>query len=104
MSMFAALLLALGSLSALIQPGAPRADGGDATHTPFAIHAKKIRLDGEHVLENATIVVAEGRIRTIGAGTAIPSGVAVFEHDGFVSAGLVACHAYSGTRGDVLEG
>jgi imidazolonepropionase-like amidohydrolase len=102
--MFAAILLVGGSISAVIPPSVPRADTGDAPPASFAIRAKKIRLDGERVLDDAVIEVADGRIRAIGKGLAIPGDMPVIEHDGVVSAGLVACHSYSGTRGDVLEG
>jgi imidazolonepropionase-like amidohydrolase len=70
---------------------------------PFVVRAKKMRLDGERVVDDGVLIVDGGRIRAAGAGVEIPGGYSVIEHDGFVSAGLVACHGFSGARGDTFE-
>jgi imidazolonepropionase-like amidohydrolase len=69
----------------------------------FTVRAKHVRLLGGEVLENAVIVVENGKIRGVSAAAAASKGESDVTHDGWVSAGLVACRSYSGTRGETLE-
>lgn len=61
----------------------------------FAVHAKKVH-GPEGVLEDATLWVEDGKIRALVAGRDVPADVPMIEHDGQITAGLVAAHSYAG--------
>lgn len=74
---------------------------GAGADTTFAIHADRVlnvgdKGDGE--LVDGIVLIENGRIRAVGhpADVNVPDGVPVLRHEGYVSAGLIACHGYSG--------
>lgn len=89
-------------LSVFVAP-APNAAACIQEPASFAVRAKHMRLDGARIVEDGVLIVEDGRIRAAGAGLDVPSGYELIEHDGFISAGFVSCHGYSGTRNDALE-
>ncbi len=88
--------------------------GGSNTNEPstrvrvqsadFALKADKIFIGPHEVIENGMLVVEEGKIRAVGADIDIASTIPVFEHEGWLSAGLVASHSQSGGRSEVTDG
>jgi imidazolonepropionase-like amidohydrolase len=66
----------------------------------FAVRAKVLDLGDGRRVENGVLVVDGGKVRAAGAGVQIPSDVAVIDHDGYVTAGMVACHSYDGLSGE----
>ncbi|MBL8863696.1 MAG: amidohydrolase family protein [Planctomycetes bacterium] len=67
----------------------------------LAIRARAV-WTGAAVLENAVVVVADGRIRSVGAEA--PRGVEVLEHPGVLTAGLIALHGPAGAVGETSDG
>jgi len=71
-----------------------------------AIHvAKAITCAGEHI-DNATILVADGKIKAIGprAKIATPAGYEVIDHgDKWAMPGLIDAHSHVGGTGDINE-
>lgn len=87
-SLIAALVpLALAPQAALPQP------------TAFALRAAHVHLPDGSSIEDGIVLVDGGRIREVGRGVRIPSGMPLVEHPGSISAGLVACHSYDGLQG-----
>lgn len=70
---------------------------------PVAIHADKILLGDGRELENATIVLSNGRISEVGAKVDVPSGVETIQHKGVLSAGMIALHGYSGAVNEMRD-
>lgn len=61
----------------------------------FGVHASKIHgADG--VVEDATLLVEDGKIRALVRGRDVPSGTPILEHEGEITAGLVGAHSYAG--------
>ena len=85
-----ATLLSAGLLACPVPdvPAPPKQDGRLAIRGAHVIAA-----DGS-VLENAVVLVENGRIVSVGGEA--PEDVALVEHDGWVSAGLVACRTFNG--------
>jgi imidazolonepropionase-like amidohydrolase len=61
----------------------------------FAVHATKV-YGPDAVLDDTTVLVEDGKIRALVRGRNVPEGTAVVEHDGALTAGLVAAHSYAG--------
>jgi imidazolonepropionase-like amidohydrolase len=95
-----AWLCVLGALAPTSEPAATVRDGAAV----FAIRADLVRVDGARVIEHGVLLVDAGRIRSVGGNVDLPEGVPLIEHEGAVSAGLVAARAFSGARGETLEG
>jgi len=68
-----------------------------APERPLAIHADKARLADGKVLEDAWVVIEDGKISSVRSGGEAPEDSAVLRHTGWISSGLVALHAYAGT-------
>jgi len=92
------MLLAIFAL--LCAPGAavPVTTSRPVESSVYAIHARTLHVGRGETIEDGTIVIEGGKIRAIGKNVAVPPGAAVIEHDGVVSAGLIALHGYDGTR------
>jgi len=86
------ILLALAAAPALQNDG------------PLAIRAKAVWTGGGKVLENAVVVVDNGRIQAVGVDVAIPDGAELVEHDGVLTAGLIALHGATGAVGETRDG
>ncbi len=70
---------------------------------PLAIRAKTAWLPGGRVLENAVVIVNDGRIVSVGANADIPEGAEVLEHDGVLTAGMIALHGATGASGETSD-
>lgn len=86
------ILLALAAAPALQNDG------------PLAIRAKAVWTGGGKVLENAVVIVDNGRIQAVGVDVAIPAGAELVEHDGVLTAGLIALHGATGAVGETRDG
>lgn len=64
------------------------------------VRAKEIVLGDGNRVEDGLLVVEDGRIARVGAGTEVDEDLPLIEHDGVLTAGMVACQTHSGTRGD----
>ena len=69
----------------------------------LAVRAARLHLGDGRVVENGVLLVESGRIRAVGAGVEVPSGASVIDHQGDVTAGLIACHAYSGISAEASD-
>ena len=69
----------------------------------LAVRAARLHLGDGRVVENGVLLVDAGRIRAVGAGVEVPSGAAVIDHEGDVTAGLIACHSYSGIAAEASD-
>jgi imidazolonepropionase-like amidohydrolase len=88
-------------LSILLALAAAPALQNDA---PLAIRAKAVWTGGGKVLENAVVVVDNGRIQAVGTDVSIPDGAELVEHDGVLTAGLIALHGATGAVGETRDG
>lgn len=93
------LVVASAAPSARCEPALALQEGA-REGASFTVRARRVRLLGGEVLENAEVVVEDGKIQRVAA---TAGGEAEIEHEGWISAGLVACRSYSGTRGETLE-
>lgn len=84
------------TLTALCLLAAPAAAGEGPS---FAIRAARVHADG-NTLENAVVLVRDGEIAEVGTDVAVPEELVTVEHDGDLSAGLVALRDYSGIEGE----
>lgn len=92
-------------LSGVVAAVPVQASDDHGAQASFAVRAQHLRLFGNEVVHDGVLVVENGKVRYAGdAKRAGEIGHDVIEHDGWLSAGLVACRSYSGTRGDTLEG
>jgi len=66
---------------------------------PLAIRARAV-WTGTKVLENAVVVVADGRIQAVGTDVEIPDDAEVLEHAGVLTAGMIALHGTVGAFGE----
>jgi imidazolonepropionase-like amidohydrolase len=97
-------MVALFVSLALLTPSFPAFAPAQAREPSYAVRAKHVRLHGNAVLHDAVLAVEEGRIAFVGEAAQAGSRAGeAFEHDGWLSAGLVACRAASGTRGETPE-
>lgn len=83
-------------LSCSLAASAPNADA-----TTLAIRAEKVLLDDARVLDGGIVVVRDGRIVAVGEDVDVPTDAARIDHDGWMSAGLVALNVSSGATGEV---
>ena len=81
-----------GFTLALLAAGSSAQDGS----TLLQVRAKEIVLaDGERI-EDGVLIVADGVVRRVGRGVEIDERYPVIEHDGVLTAGLIACQTHSG--------
>ena len=68
--------------------------GGAHAPAPFegdiAIQASVVHVGDGTTLENAVVLIRDGRIAAVGADVSVPEDVVRIEHDGHLSAGLIA--------------
>lgn len=74
-----------------------------APASQLAIKAKTILLGDGRSVEDGVVLISNGKIDRVGRGVDIPGTATVIEHDGVLTAGLVALHTYSGAANDVNE-
>ncbi len=82
-------------------PGTPAEPVSQAAQ--LAIKAKTIWLGDGRSVDDGVVLIEGGKIQRVGRGVEIPAGATVLEHDGVLTAGLVALHTYSGGEGDLDE-
>jgi imidazolonepropionase-like amidohydrolase len=71
--------------------------------TPLAIRAKTVWTGSGRILENAVVVVDDGRIVSVGTDAEIPAGAEVLEHAGVLTAGMIALHGATGAVGETRD-
>jgi imidazolonepropionase-like amidohydrolase len=98
--MLSVLFVAAASLSAA--PGVP---AGAQESEAFAISAKKVLVDGKTVVEDGVVIIERGKVREVldAKHRSKADGLPRVDHDGWVSAGMVAARSYLGTRGELSE-
>lgn len=69
---------------------------------PLAIRARSV-WTGTKVLENAVVVVADGRIQAVGTDVDVPDDAEVLEHAGVLTAGMIALHGTAGAVGETRD-
>jgi imidazolonepropionase-like amidohydrolase len=69
----------------------------------FAIRAAHLHLENGTVLEKGIVLVDGSRIAAVGGGVNVPEGVPLIEHDGHLSAGLIALFEHSGGGGELRD-
>jgi len=74
--------------------------GGPTVGDTFAIRAKRVHVGDGTVIENGIVLISDGRIQEVGKGVAVPKDVLLSEHDGDLTAGLVALRDGAGTGGE----
>lgn len=74
-----------------------------AVDNQIAIKAKTIWLGDGRSVEDGVLLMSNGKIDRVGRGVDIPSSASVIEHDGVLTAGLIALHTYAGARADMNE-
>jgi imidazolonepropionase-like amidohydrolase len=81
--------------------GAARAHG-DALSTVF-VHVNVVPMDRERVLRDQTVIVADGKIVSVGRKTAIPTNAQVIDGHGtaWLSPGLADMHTHSESKQDL---
>ncbi len=83
-------------------PFAPTAALSVRSDAALAIRARWV-WTGTKVLENAVVVVQSGRIQAVGADVEIPDGAEVLEHQGVLTAGMIALHGTAGAVGETRD-
>lgn len=74
-------------------PEATPAAAAPAAEPVFAIEATTVVVGDGTVLENGVVIVEGGRIRDVGVGLPVPDGAHRVEHEGVLTAGMVAPHS-----------
>lgn len=80
--------------------------GGAEPRAPegvLQIRAKELWTASGQKLTDALLVVADGRVRSVGSAREANPALPLLEHDGIVTAGLIACQTESGTRGELQD-
>jgi imidazolonepropionase-like amidohydrolase len=90
-----ALWLALAAAAPLFAP----AQGSGM----LAVRAAKLHVGDGRVIDNGVLLVEGGVIRAVGAGVPVPGDAELVEHDGHVTAGMIATHTYSGIEGEASD-
>jgi imidazolonepropionase-like amidohydrolase len=99
LSLLLAACLSFGTAQAV--PAAAAAAAAPAAPSTFAITDVRI-FDGERVLPRGTVVVADGKIKAVGAGVRLPDGAEVIDGAGaMLLPGLIDSHTH--TFGNSLE-
>ena len=98
---FLTRVLASGALAALsLTAIAPSVAAQGST---FQVRAAEILLSDGTRIEDGVLLIEEGRIRKLGRGVELDPSLPLVEHDGVLSAGLVACQTQSGTAGGATD-
>jgi imidazolonepropionase-like amidohydrolase len=103
-SLFAAIaMVTAGALASETVPGEPGADGGLAILTKKALC---VPLEGPQVVNNAVILIRDGKIESIGpkSSTEIPAGYEVFDAgNNWVMPGMVDLHCHVAGSMDIND-
>ena len=93
------MLFELLSVCALLAGNAPQAPASGT----LVLRAQKLLLGDGSTLEPGAILVENGRIKAFGKDVDVPEGTSTVVCDGWISAGLVALHAYSGAPEEMRD-
>lgn len=93
-------LLVLGLCLASSAPASATPAQSDSA---FAVRAKELWLGEGQRVDGGVLLVEGGKIRAAGRGVDVPSGASLIEHDGVVSAGLIAYDCAIGLEGEDSE-
>lgn len=85
------MLAALLALAAPLAVATSQSPAGSV-----AIRADVAWLGDGRTLENATVLVVDGRIADVGADLSVPAGVETIRHRGYLTVGMIALHGYDG--------
>lgn len=85
----------------LLAPGAPAATPQDVGM--IAVRASELWLSEGQRVEDGVLLVEGATIRAAGRGVDIPAGTPTIEHDGVVTAGLIAFDSAYGVQGEDSE-
>jgi imidazolonepropionase-like amidohydrolase len=91
----------LALLTLLAADGAP--PKAAAAEGAFAIRAARVHVGDGQIVEKAVVLIEDGRIRAVGRDVPVPKGAKLVEHDGDLSAGMIALHDYSGAQSENFE-
>lgn len=93
------------SASAVGSPGRFAAPPPAQSAETFAVAAKRVLVDGKTVIEDGVVVVERGKVREVldAKQKSKLGDLSLVEHDGWVSAGMIASRSHLGTRGDFAE-
>jgi imidazolonepropionase-like amidohydrolase len=67
------------------------------------IQAKELWTTGGERITDGLLVIADGRIRSVGAGKKADPSLPLLYHDGVVTAGLIACRSQAGSGGELQD-
>ncbi|MFT4541461.1 MAG: hypothetical protein ACI841_001814 [Planctomycetota bacterium] len=101
MSLAAGCVVVTSLASATV--GVPVGEELDYADTPLAIRAKVVHVNGGSTLENGVVVIQSGKISAVGVGVEIPDGAVVIEHDGDLSAGMIALRDAAGVGAETYD-
>lgn len=89
----------------LIASAALPAQQHGASNEAYAIAAKHILVDGKTDVADGVLVVERGKVREVldAKQKSKADGLPLVEHDGWISAGMVAARSHLGTRGETSE-
>ncbi|MFO1011928.1 MAG: amidohydrolase family protein [Planctomycetota bacterium] len=76
-----------------------------AAERPLAIRAEHVLLADGRTLDSGVVLVEDGKITRVGAekDVEVPSDAGRIDHKGWLSAGLIALHGYSGALGELRD-
>src|SRR5690349_20167065 len=98
------MLLELCCASALLAaPAAPGAAQPTVETRALLLRADRILLGDGTTIDQGAIVIENGRIQACGKDLDAPEGAGVVTHSGWISAGLVALHAYAGAPDEMRD-
>ncbi len=88
---------------------APLASGFLGTPVPvqsgsYAIQARVLYLGDGRTLERGILIVDEGKISSVSAGTNLPNGMRLVQHDGAISPGLISAREESNLGAEAQDG
>ena len=94
------LTVAAVATLALLAPAHGALESNTAAEPTLAIQATHVLIEGDTVIDDGLVLVADGKIVDVGTRADLagkfPAGLHVVEHDGWLSAGLVAANGTMG--------
>ena len=93
------LLCACALLAGTGTPSAPPKSEARA----LVVRADKLLLGDGTTIDQGALLIEDGRIRACGKDISVPSDAATLTHAGWVSAGLIALHAYAGAPEEMRD-
>lgn len=81
----------------------PAGEADPAPESVLQVRARELWTSAGQRIPNGLLVIADGRIRSVGTAEGVNPALPLIEHDGIVTAGLIACQTQSGTRGELQD-